>query len=192
MHRVPARVLNPDAGDHAVTSHPAEIEASIEATRRSYEEFPYLERRYGERGRRFTLSDSGWIATLCESPLAHAREQILWLGGLLAARGMPRYLLERHLVHLEHALVTALPERRSRYEILGHCASHLAGLRAQWLAEERFEALAAGFERAVLECPERVENMGRLLLAAAIDEAGQVAYARSSLETWACDPERFS
>ena len=37
-------------------------------------------RRYGERGRQFTRSDSAWIATLAGHPFPVVERQIDWLG----------------------------------------------------------------------------------------------------------------
>src|ERR1700759_3135283 len=91
-----ASTVNAEAGAHPISSDPVERLAAVAATRRSWKEFPYYPRRYGERGWRFSLSDSGWIQTLCDAGPGEALAQIKWLGGLLAARGMPCLLLERH------------------------------------------------------------------------------------------------
>src|SRR4051812_29905222 len=110
-----SRSINPDAGDHAITADPVEKAAAEAAIRLSWREFPYYAQRYGERGWRFSLSDTGWIETLCHLSSTEADGQVRWLGGLLAARGMPLYLLERHLVHLHAELVRARPDRTARY-----------------------------------------------------------------------------
>src|SRR4051812_16513914 len=99
--------LNPEAGNHAVTTDPRELGAAIRVGERTRERFVYYERRYGERGRRFTHSDSAWIVTLAGNPPAVVERQLRWLGSLLAARGMPRWLLEVHLEGLHAQLVTA-------------------------------------------------------------------------------------
>jgi len=59
-----ARTLNPEAGEHPISAHPGEQAAAEAATRLSWKEFPYYAKRYGERGWRFSLSDSGWLQTL--------------------------------------------------------------------------------------------------------------------------------
>lgn len=61
--RTSARTLNPEAGEHAISADPGEQAAAEAATRLSWREFPYYAKRYGERGWRFSLSDSGWLQT---------------------------------------------------------------------------------------------------------------------------------
>jgi hypothetical protein len=120
-----ARDINPDAGTHAISNDPAERAAAEAATRQSWREFPYYPRRYGERGWRFSLSDSGWLSTLSDASDSEAFEQTRWLARLLVSRGMPQYLLERHLFHLHSALMQALPAKVKRYERLQRCAQRL-------------------------------------------------------------------
>jgi hypothetical protein len=186
-----ARDVNPDAGTHAISGNPAEIAAAEAATRKSWKEFPYYAQRYGERGWRFSLSDSGWIATLCDLSPADARDQVLWLGGLLAARGMPRYLLERHLEHLHDELTRAVPDKSASYAALKNCAAALREIRESHVPAASFESMAQSFEHRVKPCKARVVNMGRMLVAALADERAAVANAIESLEPWATDPSRF-
>src|ERR671938_675891 len=68
LTRATANALNADAGSHAVTADPLELAAIERAAERSWAAWPYMERWYGERGRRFTRSDSGWIAILPDLP----------------------------------------------------------------------------------------------------------------------------
>ena len=65
---------------------------------------PYYAERYGERGRRFTASDAAWLASLSGQTEAVVADQTLWLGRLLAVRGMPTMLLERQLEMLVEEL----------------------------------------------------------------------------------------
>src|ERR671933_594218 len=88
-----ASSLNPSAGHHVVTGDPRELAAAERAGERSWTAWTYYERRYGDRGRQFTRSDSAWIAALPGSPASIVERQVRWLGTLLAARGMPRLLL---------------------------------------------------------------------------------------------------
>ena len=87
-----AAALNPEAGNHVITSDPRELAAARRAAQRTWAHFPYYARRYGVRGRNFALSDSGWLATLCDLPPSTAVEQVKWLGVVLSSRGMPRKL----------------------------------------------------------------------------------------------------
>src|SRR5690242_18568794 len=86
-----ATSLNPSAGNRVVTADPRELNASEHAGDRSWSAWTYYGRRYRERGRQFTRSDSAWIVALASSPASVVERQIGWLGAVLAARGMPRY-----------------------------------------------------------------------------------------------------
>jgi hypothetical protein len=186
-----SRTLNPDAGEHAVSAHPAEQAAAEAATRLSWREFPYYAKRYGERGWRFSLSDSGWIQTLCELSSEPAKAQILWLANLLAARGMPRYLLERHLDHLHAELLAGLPDRGVRYEVLRALAAHLRAIRVGSVAESTFAQVNAEFDAGTASCTERVKNMGSVIVAAVADDQAGVGNVLESVVSWAKDPARF-
>jgi hypothetical protein len=65
---------------------------------------------------------------------------VLWLGDLLAARGMPQWLLELHLEVLHDELCAAVPARRAGYATLLAGAAVLRALRERHLDAE---ALAA-------------------------------------------------
>jgi hypothetical protein len=187
-----ARDINPEAGVHAVSRDPVENAATAMATRKSWKDFPYYPRRYGERGWSFSLSDSSWLTTLCDSSPEDARTQVNWLGGLLSARGMPQYLLERHLEHLHSTLMTAMPDRGAKYEALTRCAGALREIREAQIPEPVFKRLAEEFDERVKACKDRVPNMGAVLVAAVADERAGHANAVASVESWACDPARFS
>lgn len=181
--------LNPEAGSHAVTTDPAELAAGRAATARIWQEFPYYERRYGERGRRFGISDSGWLATLCALSPEAAEAQVLWLAGVLAARGMPRYLMERHLqlMHEELARLDA-----TRYAVLAQVADALRVRREHAMATPRFVEIAQTHEALTTGCADRVANFGAVLVAAVCDERDGVQRAVESVREWACDPARFA
>ena len=183
--------MNPDAGEHAISSHPGEQAAAEAATRLSWREFPYYAKRYGERGWRFSLSDSGWIETLCELSAEAAKSQILWLANLLAARGMPRLLLERHLDHLHAELLAAVPDRGSRYEVLRVLATHLRTIRTASMPESVFAQVGAEFEARTAASSERVRNMGSVIAAAVADDQAGVGNVLESVVSWAKDPARF-
>jgi hypothetical protein len=190
--RPPVTALNPEAGDHAVPDDPREIRAALVAGERTRRRFVYYERRYGERGRRFTHSDSAWIVTLAGRPEI-AERQLRWLGALLAARGMPRWLLEEHLHVLHAELVAAVPERRSAYEDLLRVAASFRAERLGQLDEATSEAVAAAFTRRVgPDAAAELPEAGALLVAAVADEQGGLDHAVDSLLQWLADPTRFS
>jgi hypothetical protein len=187
----PVAVLNPEAGSHAVTTDPRELRAALRAGERTHERFPYYERRYGERGRAFTRSDSAWIVTLAESPRV-AEEQLRWLGALLAARGMPRWLLEVHLETLHAELVAAVPEKRTSYDALQRVAETFREERLDRLDEATSSELAEKFRgRLGSDSPNGLPEAGALLVAAVADERNGVHRAVESLTEWLCDPAQF-
>lgn len=182
--------LNREAGDHAVTVDPRELEAVKRAADRSWQEFPYYEMRYGERGQRFGLSDGAWLVTLCEARPSVALEQIRWLGFTLSSRGMPQLLLESHLEFLRVELTQSVPERQARYQRLGHYAEALREQRQSQIPEQELRSLAAAFAARAGQSFD-LPRMGEILVSAVADEAAGVERAVASLETWACDPDRF-
>lgn len=185
-------LLNPEAGTHAIPGDPREIEAALRAGERTWREFPYYEWRYGERGARFTRSDSAWLVTLSGYDRAAAEQQIAWLGRVLAARGMPQWLLERHLDTLYEELVAAVPDRQPQYATLHHVAALLRHTREQQLAPDLFAALIDDFAQQVGdEWAARLPRTGGLLAAAVADEQAGVTQAVTSIHGWMTDPERF-
>jgi hypothetical protein len=192
MDTIPASAINPSAGSYPVTADPRELEAARLAGNASVAEFPYYLARYGERGRMFGASDGAWLVAMCDFGAEHVRGQVLWLGTVLASRGMPRWLLERHLQVLHAELVRALPENAHRYAPLLDAAALLRDLRLARIAEHDFRELAEAFAaRAEPELVERVPEMGALLAAAVADEADGLAGAVRSVEEWAGDRAAF-
>ena len=189
--RTSARTLNPEAGEHVISADSGEQAAAEAATRLSWREFPYYAKRYGERGWRFSLSDSGWLQTLCELSPDAARAQMLWLAGLLAARGMPRYLMERHLEHLHAELVARMPDRAGRYDFLRLLSAHLRELREASLPSAAFTRLASEFESRVRDRKDAVKNMGTVLAAAVADDAAGIGNVLGKVREWAEDPAQF-
>ncbi|HEU4538643.1 MAG TPA: biliverdin-producing heme oxygenase [Polyangiaceae bacterium] len=186
------RALNPKAGDHPVTSDPAELRAALRAGERTWHNFPYYELRFGPDGRRFMRSDSGWLAHLTERPPAELERQVAWLGGVLANRGMPQWLLECHLEDLFVELARVRPEQRTRYEPLRHASAALRRARAARVDEGTFERLGAAFDAAVgPEWRRKLPRCGGLVVSAAADEANGHPRAVSSLVDWLGSPERF-
>ena len=75
--------INPEAGRHPVPTDAREMEAALRAADVCWERFPYFERRYGERGRRFARSDAAWQATLYQYEPEQIIQQARWLGRVL-------------------------------------------------------------------------------------------------------------
>lgn len=169
--------LNPEAGRHAMPQDEREIALALRAADAAWRRHPYLEARFGARGRRFTLSDSCWLASLRGGAPEEILRNLRWLAGVLAARGLPTLILERHLVFLDAefgspVFAPAVEDFRSR--------------RRGALADADFARLDAKWK-------ERLADHGasELLLAALADEASGFAGAWESARAWFADPARF-
>lgn len=165
-----------------------ELRAALVAGERSWRESPYYLARYGERGMRFTRSDSGWLVTLSREDEIVADRQVDWLARVLAARGMPSVLLERHLEILHEELSKALPE--TPYQSLRAAAARLR--RDRLSALPRFEELVAEATPRLEGGPLAPRECAVLLAGAAADEKRGLARAVSSLTAWLCDRTRAS
>ena len=190
--RAPVAALNPEAGLHRIPTDPRELRAALRAGERTWRRFPYYERRYGERGRSFTRSDSAWIVTLAEHPATVAEKHLRWLGTLLAARGMPRWLLETHLDALYEELVAEAPEKQAAYERLRHVARVLGEERRRHVDDATTASVSEEFDRrAGPELCAGLPETGALLAAAVADERAGIERAVPSLLEWIADPVRF-
>lgn len=194
MNQAQASTLNPFAGSHPVTASAAEVEAAVRAADASLRAFAYYRARYGHRGRLFGRSDGAWLVGLCHGgDEEHVHEQVLWLGRVLASRGMPRWLLERHLEGLHRELVRASPPHAARYALLLDAARMLGRRREARIPAAEAAALADAFlARADPTGAEGLPEMGLVLVAATADEADGIVNAVSSVEAWAADGARFS
>ena len=185
--------LNPEAGDHPIPTDPGELDAALRAGQRCWQEFPYFAWRYGERGWRYTRSDGAWLVTLAAEDQGVVDAQTIWLAGILASRGMPSVLLQRHLELLFEELRGRLPERPGVcYRTLLNAADRLAERRRAAIADADLEAVANRFEHvAGPDWRARLPRTGLLLGCAVADRAQGVAQAVTSLEGWMTDPQRF-
>ncbi len=187
-----ASAINQAAGAYPITGDPRELEAARRAAERSLREYPYYEARYGENAMRFGHSDGAWIALLAHDTQRGVDEQVRWLGNVLACRGMPRLLLERHLEILYEELAAAVPEERARYEKLRRAAETLRAQRRAVLSDGAMDELAAGFDASMGdEWSARLPRAGEILVAAAVDERLGIPEAAASVERWMTGPERF-
>jgi heme oxygenase len=193
------RPLNDDAGTHPVPQDLREIQAALRAGEQSYQTWSYYEARYGERGLRFTRSDSAWLVTVARHDRAQALRQVRWLANVLASRGMPQLLMERHLEQLQACLTAFVPERASEYQVLREAADELRQARTSVLSQDAFDALTSQFSTVTrvaepLASSPRIEpaEAGALLVAAVLDERAGLMRAVESLCQWLGDPARFS
>lgn len=117
--------INPEAGNHELPLDPRVLEIALNVGEQCWNKFPVLKRKFGERGRRFTLSDSCWLVTLADFPEQVARDQVLWLARMLDPRGVPPYMIQYHLRKLGRELARGLPEKAGHYRKLTRLAREL-------------------------------------------------------------------
>ncbi|MEN9444042.1 MAG: hypothetical protein RIS47_932 [Bacteroidota bacterium] len=190
--------LNPEAGNFPIPTNPLEIEAAIKAGMYCWQEFPYFEIRYGARGRRFTVSDSVWLVTLCELPVGIAVKQVDWLVRVLATRGIPSLTMEVQLEAMCRELSQALPENEQKYKILEIAAAHIRSLRQNFLPDAMLENCKQLFERNInqasltdVRCLKLQHNLGGLLASAMADKKNGIALSSDSFVGWISDAKLF-
>lgn len=184
----PLNPLNPAAGDVPIPEDPRELDAALRAGRISHRLFPYVDWRYGERGRKFTQSDSGWLAWLTRHSQERVDEQIRWLRNVLSNRGMPSWILEVHLSVLSRQLTRNIPENEQKYRCLAASADRLRLARQQQITPSRGQELADDFVEAVGgRATSLLQGTAHLLVAAVADEKLGVKNAVSSLQSWLLD-----
>jgi len=188
---VQVTAVNFEAGDHAMPQNPAEIALALRAGKSAWEQYPYLDQRYGERGKRFTNSDSCWLVALTRMPAESATEDLKWLRTVLAVRGIPTVILERHLRLINEALAIEFrdqPEMQTRFE------QFLSGLEAErqpiWGS---IAHLVEQFDLRFRVCAGlKVPSAAELIASAWIDECSGIDGALASVRDWFADSERFS
>jgi hypothetical protein len=176
-----------DAGHHSVTQDAGRLRAAIRAAHRTFEHEPYYRARYADRGARFAGSDSAWLVTLGELPADGCIGQVAWLSRVLAARGMPAWLLERHLGDLSQALVDECGAGAAG--TLPQAATALATTRRTVLADGVL-ADAGATLAAETGAPEPLAGAAALALAAAADVATGVTRSYRPCLDWLTDPGR--
>lgn len=159
---------------------------------RAIADYPYYRLRYGHRGELFGRSDSGYLTVIAHVEYPRARERVFWLGELLSQRGMPRWLLERHLETLHAELCAAVPERRERYAVLPRLVAELIAERRAHTPAANWDALVSAFHQETdPHWGERLPEAPALLLSAVADERAGIDGAFGALWNWLVDPARF-
>lgn len=189
---VSANMLNAEAGAHPVPSDPPKLGASLRAADSCWRRFPYLAERYGERGYRFSRSDSAWLATLTQPDMPDVMEQVRWLRDVLATRGIPSLILQSHLEILCAELDAAAPEGYAAHTRLRRAAESLHEARRSHISDVQAAALAEAFEiTAEANWRERLPHTPLLLVSAVADELDGSTGAIASLASWLTDRTRF-
>ncbi|MDZ7831425.1 MAG: biliverdin-producing heme oxygenase [Desulfobacterales bacterium] len=185
--------INPEAGNHPIPEDEREITAALTASNRAWAMFPYYQARYGERGKRFSDSDTSWLVTLTHLNLESIEQQMNWLVRLLATRGMPSIMLERTIQLLHEELIKEAPENKPTYDRLLEAADMLAEKRRQSISDKEFAILSREFDdMAEIKLAEQYKNTGSLIVSAVADEHSGIAGAVDAICDWLTDPGRFS
>jgi hypothetical protein len=186
-------VINVEAGHHALPDDLRELTAAFAASDASFHAVRYYAERFGERGVRFSRSDSCWLATLARSSPSEAHKHIRWLGRVLSNRGMPEILLERHLLTLHEALCAAVPEHAAEYAVLSEVARALADARTSAMPAAAARSLVERFVRDVgrTSGPIDPQEASLLLCSAVADLRNGAPRAVASLASFLGDSARF-
>jgi heme oxygenase len=184
--------INFEAGAHAIPQNPPEILLALRAGRAAWEQYPYLEQRYGERGRRFTSSDSCWLVALTRLPAESVTKNLEWLRTVLAGRGIPTVILEAHLA----AICLAFAEDHLEQAHPGACFEPFlvrrAGERRALRAQQDIVELIDLFDRRLGACTgPTVDSAARLIASAWFDERSGIVGALAAVQGWFVDAGRF-
>jgi len=191
MHHVTE--INFEAGDHAIPQNPLEVELALRAGRRAWEQYPYLQCRFGERGKRFTNSDSCWLVTLTHMPVEMVTKNLIWLRTVLSTRGLPAVILETHLREISRALRLEFGEHMDGHQRFDQFLSNLELERKKICGEQDLSHLVEGFEQRFSSCPGfRVKSAAQLITSAWIDERSGITGSLSATQDWFASSSRFS
>jgi len=189
-HHVTA--INFEAGNHAMPQDPLEIALALRAGKTAWEKHPYLEHRFGDRGKRFTHSDSCWLVALTAIPIESVTKNLKWLRTVLASRGIPTAILEAQLRVISQALAVDFP---GRVEMQTRFDPFLASLDAERgsFDAERISRLVEEFDWRLRACSGlKVESAAALIASAWADERTGITGAFMAVRDWFTDSERFS
>ena len=185
--------INPEAGNHPIPEDEREIEAALKASDRCWNEFPYYQLRYSDRGKRFSDSDNCWLATLPDLKQHDLNKQIKWLCHVLATRGMPSVMMESNLNFLAHELKSAVPEKSDFYKKLELASEALKSSRMSLIDSSKTQKLTEEFgKQAEVAADKRFKNMGLLLVSAVVDEKSGMPGTLSALRDWLVQSDMFS
>ncbi len=185
--------INPEAGDHHMPQHPAEVALALRAGQAAWERFPYLRERFGDRGRRFTSSDSCWLVSLTHMPIETATAQLRWLRGVLASRGIPTLILETHLRAIEAALAAEVADHASMGARYAPFLASLDDERRSSGHDARMGSLIEPFDARLRACSgPTIDAAAALIVSAWLDERSGLTGAFAATLSWFADPARFS
>ena len=186
---VDAGVVNPASGGYEITTDATLLRAAVRAAQGSITAMPYYGERYGARGSRFATTDSAWLISLAGLAEDRAVRQVEWLSRVLAARGMPSWLLEIHL----DALVSEVRSVADEHAVgsLPAAASALAAARRRHVDDDLLRSADVWADEALGDTLP-VPRTGALMAAAVADQRAGVTRDDSALVDWLTDPERVT
>lgn len=184
---VDAAVVNPASGGYDITTDATLLRAAVRAAQGSIDAMPYYGARYGERGSRFATTDSAWLVSLAGLGEGRATRQVEWLSRVLAARGMPSWLLEIHL----DALVAEVRSVAGDEAVgaLPAAAAALAEARRSHVDDELMRSAERWADEALGDAAP-VPRTGALVAAAVADQLAGVTRDDSALMDWFTDASR--
>ena len=188
--------LNPEAGDHLIPTEPLEIEAAIRAAHKTWDEFPYFSLCYDARGKRFAVSDSAWLVTLCDMPRETALRQAQWLSNFLANAGMPTYTFEKQLEYLFQELTKNA--KNEKYNALKELVNNFEQKRKKIIPNVDFEKSNRIFAdiykkmNITTDTGENpLKNTGKLIASSLCDAANGMPESKQALKQKLSNPEIF-
>jgi hypothetical protein len=184
---VDAGVVNPASGGYEITTDANLLRAAVRAAQGSIDAMPYYGARYGARGSRFATTDSAWLISLAGLETDRAIHQVEWLARVLAARGMPSWLLEIHLDALVAEVRTVADE--DAVGSLPAAALALAAVRRRHVDDDLLRSADEWADEALGDALP-VPRAGALMAAAVADQRAGVTRDDSSLVDWLTDPAR--
>ena len=184
---VDAGIVNPASGGYEITTDATLLRAAVRAAQGSIDAMPYYGARYGARGSRFATTDSAWLVSLATLAEDRAVHQVEWLSRVLAARGMPSWLLEIHL----DALVAEVRSVADSGAVgsLPVAADALGRARRRHVDDDLLRS-ADSWADEVLGDALPVPRAGALMAAAVADERAGVTRDDRALVDWLTDSAR--
>lgn len=180
--------LNPEAGNHEITTNPKYILTSMEASKLCWNYFDYYEFRYGKRGYRYGLSDVAWIVTLVDLKTNEMLTQVDWLVKLLSIHGMPTIMMQKQLEFLHQELIKISDDKK--FDKFLEAKLYLEQKDSKILDSKKAQELALNFEKGLDKV--EVKDCGILIVSSIIDEINGYTDGANNLKAFLSDENTFS
>ena len=190
-HRITA--INPEAGRHAMPRSEAEVTRALRCAQRAWLRFPYLDARYGERGRRFTRSDSCWLVALYDLEAPLVAKSLFWLRKVLSSRGLPTVILETHLEMIDRDIEAEDPGRARQCKGFRTVISRFRAERDAIMPPAVRGTMTSQYQAQFDQClGDGIPGAAEILIDAAIDTAIGIEHTQHQVFSWVRDRERFT